>query len=1343
MVMLAIAMVAPATRADVEGTVAIFKDEIPPSGAASSPEHFAALLREAGFATEFVRSEQLAEAQILNRDRFDVLVLPYGASFPVRAAENFRSFLRTGGKFFSTGGYAFDNLLERTTNGWRAYQPPTPSPLDGAAWFYDIPAVELREHGRLTFRGFLKTDDVSGPGFAHFSVYQIAADGSLPTWRDLGQVRGSESWKEYRFEFDVHPQAATVSLRAGLYRCRGTAWFDDVRLTDEAGNVLVEADFEKPLNPDRPAPRNWWRSHKELCLGQSTVVHAGSNALKVTLGFEIPRVERINTRHGRPEDGLEVESTQLGVFQADYPIERASSIAAAPMQAIVNASLNLDGPVEGWAACGVVGWDAARWQPLINAYNRYGRLRGAAGAMLRHYAGNWAGSSWAFFGVTNRDLFASDQPAMGETLVGVIRSLVRDTYFASLTTEHSCYRQGETARIFVPAFNGGRKAQELRVTLDVFDGEPPDPGTVAADVKKLTSPHGSQRERPMETSEGLLRLPAARFARTLVVEPRRTNTVTLDWTLPPQAADFYHLVAHLWDGTNEVDRIESGFIVQDSKVIQSGPRLNFRDNYLRFGKRPLFLFGTDDWSYVFNTTRETPLQWLRDMRQRRDLGVMIYENLQVGQYFDNLPVNRTATASQHERLSRKIDGIVQLAQQYGQVYFPGLLIGYNAAASDADLTAQRNYCRDFARRYSDVPGLIYYLNGDYRCELSGSVTPQWNTFLRERYGSDAKLREAWGRFAPSQPLGQIPAEDYHDWEQTWDDVSAYDRNCFRAWLMRRWNGALISGIREFDKVHPTSGEFYQLPHSGVDLPGGIDGLDLANFGFFEKPDADLAKFPALCIYNDQRARGKSGGPGEYGVKTHPAWGDGKDYGYHTARTREQALELFLAIPHYALGLGASRIHNWCWKDDAHRVFPWGMVYPCDGVPKDTAYLHRNLSLLFRHFAPVYEEPEVYVLTPDSHRLGGAKWKVIDGILTSIELALATHPPGLGTLNEQWLQIPKSAKVIFYPLPFCPPDEAYSKVLDWVKGGGVLYLSGDISYDELRRRSRTRRLEELCGVRFVAEQYPNISVNPTNAEAQPCLRVAAVNATVLQHAADGSPLLVEHRVGRGRVFFTPDPIELHSTLTRRPQDLALYRRVLEAARVAPLPVVPDDPELRIMRVPLRDGGKVWILFNTDDSQPSRSFRVMHEKTEVKLIVARRQPALLWFDSAGALRAIETQGMCWVGNEEVLCDETRGIVLSLDGKDVRRSQAVLLMPLQPGQIQWRSTAKWIEPVVETGEIRGGGWLALDSQAVQMNEGQMRVQVANDQALSLLLVCERATLDRWRKAVGRSVTDPASLP
>src|SRR5574342_136704 len=85
------------TGAGTQGNVAIFKDDIPVSGAASSPDHLEAILQDAGFSVAALSSEQLARASDLNYDRFDVLVLPYGASFPVNAAANFRKFLQAGG----------------------------------------------------------------------------------------------------------------------------------------------------------------------------------------------------------------------------------------------------------------------------------------------------------------------------------------------------------------------------------------------------------------------------------------------------------------------------------------------------------------------------------------------------------------------------------------------------------------------------------------------------------------------------------------------------------------------------------------------------------------------------------------------------------------------------------------------------------------------------------------------------------------------------------------------------------------------------------------------------------------------------------------------------------------------------------------------------------------------------------------------------------------------------------------------------------------------------------------------------------------------------------------------
>lgn len=1298
------------------GRVALLKDDLPASTAASAPDDLAETLRLAGIEITLLDCNQLGDSNQFNHAEFDVLVLPYGPTFPVNAADNFRQFLRAGGKFFSTGGYAFDDLLERTPHGWRRPEPPARPPVSQAVWRYPIPAEELRDKGRLMFSGFLKAQGVKGAGMAYFAVYQYAADGSITSWHDLCKVRGSQDWTEFQYAFVVHPKSERVELHAGLYQCSGIAWFDDVRLVDAADNTLLSSGFEESLDPDAAGSKQWQRSDRSLCEVQGGMARSGRRALKAVLHHYQPPDERLNTRHGVPEDGLTVAPTQLGVFQADYLLERVHFAQPAFEQAILRPGLRLEHPLAGYAAAGVTGFEHARWVPLLNGYDRYGRLRGAAGAMLRHYAGTYEGSSWAFFGVTNRNLFAESEPGMTKAFVEIVRALIRDTFVAWLVPERACYREGETVRLLASFANQGRGDADLRFTLRIYECEPIE-----------------LHEPPVERLQ-------ATMATNLVLQAGTTTTISLPWTPTRFTADFYSVLGQLWADGKEIDRIQSGFVVEDGKTIASGPRLSFRGNYLHLGNRPTFLFGTDDWAYVFNTKRETPLQWLRDMRLRRDLGVQIYENLQFGALPPFTPEPEDAQTGQ---MLRKLDGMIQLAQKHQQVYFAGLLVGANTAAGDAALQRQTDFCRDFARRFANVPGLIYYLNGDLRCQLSDAVTPQWNDFLRERYGATDRLRTAWGDQAPVQELGNIPAEDFNDWGHAWQDLKTYDLNRFRAWLIRRWHSNLVAGIREFDRTHPTSSEFYQLPHAGVDLPAGIDGVDLANFGYFDKPGEDLAHFPAICKYNDQRARGKSGGPGEYGVKMHPAWGEGRDYGYHITRTREQAIELFLGIAHYSLGLGASRIHNWCWKDSAHNVFPWGMMHPCDGVPKDTAYVHRNQSLLFRHFAPVDRQPAVYVLTPDSHRFGGGKWQVIEGVLKSIDLLLAAHVENLGLLNEDYLAIPGTAKVVFYPLPFCPPDEAYRNLLNWVKQGGVLYLSGDISYDEQRRRTRTNRLEELCGVKFMAENYPRLGLNATNPADQPCLRVLPTTGAVRETAADGAPLLVENRVGQGRVLFTPDPIELHAVAARRDKDLALYLRVLELGGVKLLGLEPNDPRLHLFRLTLRDGGQVLVLFNTDPSRPARTVTLTDSQPPVTLTVARNRPALLWFDGQGALRAVESQGECRAGGNLILSDETRGIVLTLDGQDIRRSRAVLLMPLQRGKILVNQPVRWQNGVITTGEIRDGEWWSYESAPLNSAENGWIVNVSEDQVFSLLLVCESPEVGRWTQAVERAMSDPASLP
>ncbi len=1302
------------------GRIAILAEDLPvggdglAEGIASAPNHLAAVLRKADLDVVLIDANELASRSVLNRDAFDLAIFPYGPSFPVAAADNLRRFLREGGKFISVGGYAFDHLLIETNTGWQAHRPAPPSGPSDVRWRFDVPAEVIRKRGKCTFGGWMRTDRVIGQHFAFMAVYQFDKAGKLLEFKDVCQVTGTTPWRRYTHAFWVNHQAARVTLYAGLWGCRGRAWFDQIKLTDAAGQVVVDATIKPGAEVDTHRPMHWYRPDKSLCSVDITVRHGGSASLAAQLKYARDEI-RVNTRHGSPLDGLKVEPTQIGVFDPDYRIRRARTVKPAPDQHIFDEPWSIDpsptgGPIRGCAASGVLGYNASRWRPLINAHDRYGRLRGAGGALVHHYGGTWKGSSWAFFGLTSHDVFAPGRPGGDAALVQLARHLIRDVYLVSVLADKACYGSGDKVRVTSTVYNGGREPARLIVRTCILG------------QGQTTAAH--------------------QHTETIVVAPGKSGLVNVDWRPARFDHDFYRLCAELRLASAPQDRIdvvEGGFIVRDDSIITAGPKLTYRDNYLHVDGRPLFMFGTDDWSYVFNTARETPLQWRRDMEKRRDFGLTLYENLQVG-----LPASPAAK----DTFFNKVQGLIQLTQQFRQVYFPCLLCGYNIAVDDATLRKHADYAGAYAERFSNVPGLIYYLNGDLRCRITDAVQPQLRTFLRSRYRDDDVLRAAWGDATPR--LDELKAEEYPETSAAWSDVRAYDMNLFRAGLIRRWHDALIDAIRQHDATHPTTSEFYQLPYAGVDVPAGIGRLDLANIGYFDGPLQDIRRFPRVLKYSDLRSRGKSFGPGEYGVKTHPAWADPAAYGYHKARTRPQAIQLFSAVAHYAFGLGASRIHNWCWKDSSHAVFPWGMIHACDEVEKDTAYVHRNLSLLFRHFRPVYEQPTVYVMTPDTHRLGGQKRAVIEGVLNGIQLALACHVDNLGLLNEHALNIPAGAKVIFLPIPFCLTDAAYSQLMAFVRNGGTLYVSGDVSFDPQRRRTHLPRLIDLCGVRFVKERYAGIDAGksasvtlqpvdpnwPAIPAAKPCVDVEPTHATAIWRSAEGRPVVVKNAVGRGQVVFSADPIELRTDRANIDRHVTLYRYVLAAAGVSPAAIEPNNPHIHVMRVPLQDGGRVQVFFNADEAAPQRTIVCLEGNTPARLTIRQRRSALLWYDGANRLRAAEVQGELRRGDRPCLDDTTDGIVLALDGRDLGDSTAILLMPLQAGQVRLATRGNWQDVATEVGEIRHGRWCRFEQRPARTTRGRIVVDVEDQQVYSLLLLCSRSDLPKWRRAVQRAM-------
>ena len=204
-----------------------------------------------------------------------------------------------------------------------------------------------------------------------------------------------------------------------------------------------------------------------------------------------------------------------------------------------------------------------------------------------------------------------------------------------------------------------------------------------------------------------------------------------------------------------------------------------------------------------------------------------------------------------------------------------------------------------------------------------------------------------------------------------------------------------------------------------------------------------------------------------------------------------------------------------------------MNYPNEMVPRDVRAFYRNSGLLFRSLRPRYEDSDTVVLLASDSRMGGQGHRIVEGQLNGIRLLLDQNVR-FGTLTDEFLsELPASVRTIFYALSYCPSDAIVAQLKSFVERGGQLYLSGDISYDSLRHRTRTDRLRDLCGLEFVSERYANIeyakstvSTRPESNglwpryDAAPGIVIRAAGAKVLLAGEDGQSYCYGVRLRQG-------------------------------------------------------------------------------------------------------------------------------------------------------------------------------------------------------------------------------------
>jgi hypothetical protein len=1365
------------------GSAAILSQpDLPVRGKPSSPQALAKNLQGAGYETQLLGADEISDPFALNASRYDLLVVPTGQAFPAEARLATVDFLRKGGNLLTTGGYAFQHLVRKVGDRWLSEEElarlrlqealqkqsllpdggfekvrempiggfatdgqwrrasnrcavveedpkegrfvakvdlPPGVPDTGAHAWLDLPAGPGKTY-RIS--GWMRTRDVTGAGIAFIAIYQHDAAGKLVEHRDFASTRGTTPWQFYTHVFTPKPQVARLHVFFGFYLAHGTAWFDDIRLVETTGVQF------------RP----------------------------------------MNTSTGKPGDGLAVAPTQIGIFDASFPLKRARTMRTAADQHILleeiqyralpantspkrergndasrtprprtssdvpslalRASVGDSGDelLRGWAASGLVGYDNARWVPLLETYDRFGRPRGAAGAMLMHYNGPFAGSFWAYFGLENSDLWANTDGPAARRLQQIARFMLRKTFLHNLTTDHRLYRKGEAVRAAVVVDNRGTTEFRGAVRFELL----------APDVRQAS-------RLPLGNSGASETLALRPVVHNVVVGPGATQRVEAVLEKLDTGPDLCRLAATLMADGQPIDVVHSGVVHEQPGVVQSGPQLRFRDNYFTLNGRATFLFGSDTYAMVYKAACENPWTWHQELTAARDVGMNLCENLQY----------QNAGHRMNDDDWRAFGAMAQLAQRSGLVFMPGILIGHNVAIGDAALGEESRLCRGYASHLGATPGLLWYINGDYQLDAAArpaEVKTLWNRWLKTEHGTTERLRSLWGAAAVQGELGNLEYPPPNSGR--WDDAAAVDRMRFLVWLMRRWNEAHVAAVRQHDREHPITSEYYQFPFGGMDLVMSIDGQDVSNIGYFDRPGADLDGLPLKIRWNDLRLRGKGVSLGEYGVKTHPAWSEANGgEGYHIMRTEEEQIQLFLAVAHYGLGLGACKIQNWCLRDDPTWVFPWGIFYPNHLVPKDVAYAHRNQSMIWRFFRPVFRPEGLAVCLANQLRLGND-----DGLGTRVGYQafadlLALHYP-FNVIDDDHLdKLQPEIKTMILPCPLSMSDEAFAKLVAWVKAGGTLLVTGDFTHDPYRRRTRTDRLKQLAGVEFVAasgqagsrNSAKEVQVNFLGLDIRPftlrpCLHVKPLTAEVLGKASDGEPVLVRHGLGSGAVYFLADPIEMadeEPTVAARRQ---LYSAVLRAAagsqpaKLKPLSVAPDEPWLHVMNQPTARG-TVHVIYNKRPGPGTAAARIATAAGPVTLTTRNRWPALAAVTNKGAVVAVNAYGKVAVGGEPLVDGVGLKALLSLDGSDLRTARAILLAPFEPGRVELpRQTGP--ERLAVIGEFREGRWGTFEH--IALNSARPTLEIDADRATCLILVCPAGQSQHWIDRLNQAVLRPDQI-
>jgi hypothetical protein len=900
----------------------------------------------------------------------------------------------------------------------------------------------------------------------------------------------------------------------------------------------------------------------------------------------------------------------------------------------------------------VFNWPRSRWVPLINAYDRLGKLQGSVMSLLMNYEKPYAGSGWVYSGVESEDLFSPQHPEFTRALLEALAFVRRSWALHNVESDLDSYRQGEAAKVWA--------------VLDNFRDEPRSASLKFEFIAKGSASPAFEKTVPLALKPGERKRPAA------------------IWQPPHFDSDLYMVRVSLSEGGKEIDRLETGFVVWDPSVLAQGPKVEFRDLYFQSGGRPRFLVGVrSEGIYPHGEIAEDVAVWDQQFAAMHDRGMRVFSPVFFSEYIPGFVWGKEGNPVIPLQLQRLMDAQVQLAQKHGLIYAPCVFfMTRHMAMAQPELSAK--VCEELGRRYASVPGIMFYIFDD------GAYTTPFDEFRN------------WSK---------VCAEAFAKAGRNFVVMAEMDRSA--TWLQRYGTGALTF------------------------LTGGLYPPDIGD--------------PALERLVDLRMAGRSFHTSEFGVYASGArpgdYDPTSELGVkYTSGSLAGDYSFYLLEPHMAFALGGSFILNWMWNDPPQTIFPWGIVEANDFVPKKTLIAFRNQSYFLRHFQPAFHPPQVLVVFGREHLMRDGR--VFTQYLRSVMRELVDESVQFAVIDDSDLdRLAAAGQVLIYPDPRYATREVLEKLRSRVEAVDSLFLSGD--FTQTLGENGTRELawfERLAGLTWLADRASGSesAITPSLDRIRllpylgtPLASFKLNGAEELARDSEGSPSLVTFTIGKGRVVYTSDT---SSEGGRRALGAFLDR--VSAPRTPVSPLRTNRPVFELQRA---DGGRIYTLFATKPDRPGvapngpwidspEAYTLRLGGKEIEQPLGAYGVSLVAAQKDNSIDAAEGQGEFKEDGSLLMVSEPHVMVMSLDQRPLRQSEAVALFPIGAGKVSLMTQSGL--DTVEAGEVVNGQFHVMERIPSQQGGGRLAFRIDDAQSQCIVLLSSGAKLERARETMNAAL-------